>query len=91
MEIPGISTLSQDNLLVNNLLVSPPAINDFSTYNNFISGTLTTEPDDVVDISDEAYQLAILDGIEIPQSPTAAYNNDFNNLIVNYLNRDLDF
>jgi|GEM_PF-5553756 len=90
MEISGLSYMLQNSLLVDNLISNPPETGDYSSYNSYLSSTLITDVEDYADISDEAYKLSILDGVQSPQSSTAPYNNDFNNMIVNYLNKDLD-
>ena len=91
MEIPGYSTLRMNCLLVDNLVANPPAVQDYSPVNNLASSMLKSDISDYADISDEAYKLSIIDDIQVPQSPTSTYNNNFSNMIVNYLNKDLRF
>jgi len=91
IEITGAANLMMNSLLVNNLVVNTPKLNDYNTFNSFVSDTLITDLEDYAEISDEAYKLTLLEDIKIPVSPTAAYNNNFSNMLINYLNRDLDF
>ncbi len=88
MEILNSPTLLQNSLLVDNFFVNPPAVADYSAYSNMVTSSFTyKEVEDYVEISDEAYKKTILEGVRLVTSPTAYYNNDFNNLVVNYLNK----
>lgn len=89
MEIFGISNLLMNSLLVNDLVAKPPQAGNISYYNKTVSESLVADTGDYADISDEAYKLTILEGIKVPQVDTSSYKNDFNNMIVDYLNKDI--
>ena len=91
IELTGAANLLKNSLLTDNLIVSPTKLNDYSTFNNFAASNLVTDVEDYADISPKAYELSLMENLEIPKSPNAAYNNNFSNMIVDYLNRDIRF
>lgn len=94
-QLAGYAYLLQNSLLTENLLTSPPKAGSYSSLDSVVRQSVTTsipgELEDTADISPEAYKKTLLDGIQIPKSPTAAYNNNFSNMLVDYLNRDISY
>ena len=87
IEIVGNTNILMNYFLMYNLVVNPPSAYDYSDSFNTMQPEII-DTDDYADISYEAYELAIMDDISIPQNPTDFYSNNFSSWVTDYLNRD---
>lgn len=92
--LSSLASLRQNSLLSENLFTSPPKVGNFSSLDDIVKQSVTTDTTDLEDyaeISTEAYKRTILDGINIPKSSIASHNNNINNMLVDYLNKDISY
>lgn len=92
--ISSLAYMLRNSLLTDYLLTAPPKVEGNGSFDAIVKKSVTTDTGDYEDraeISAEAYKRTILEGIKVPKSPTATYNNDVNNLVVNYLNKDISY